>query len=206
MDKIDYKKIDKQFYLPKQKPAIVEIPKFKFVTIEEVGNPNSKTFEQVVEALYTFSYKVRMSHKSKDIPKGYYEYVVYPLEGIWDLQIPELGIANKDNFKYKMMIRQPEFLSTELFNRFIDEIKEKKDNIYTDKLKLEEIEEGLSCQMLHLGSYDSEPESFKLMEEFCKDNGYLRSSLIHKEIYLSDPRKTATEKLKTVLRFKAEKI
>lgn len=102
---------------------------------------------------------------------------------------------------YTIMIRQPDFLTVDLFERFLSETKKKKPNIFLDKIKYGTISEGLSCQMLHLGSYDNEPVSFEMMENFCKMNGYERISHTHREIYLSDPRKTESGKLKTVLRF-----
>lgn len=104
------------------------------------------------------------------------------------------------------MIRQPDFLTEELFERFITEAKNKKANAYIDKIRFDAITEGLCCQMLHIGSYDAEPESFEIMRQFCRDNGYERTCLKHREIYLSDPRKTEVHKLKTVLRFNVRKI
>jgi len=147
-------------------------------------------------------YMVLMSYKSSNVPEGYYDYTVFPLEGEWDLDDKDKAITDKSNYKYKIMIRQPEFLTTELFERFLLETKKKKRNEYLDKLYFEEIEEGLCCQMLHIGSYDNEFLSFKMMDDFCKANGYRRAIKAHREIYLSDPRKTESSKLKTILRYK----
>lgn len=205
IEKVDYKKTYKDYYIPKSKPEIINIPKILFVSIQGEGNPNGDDFSQAVEALYAFSYAVKMSYKSEKVPVGYYEYIVFPLEGEWDLIDKAKPSTDKDNFKYKIMIRQPDFLNIELFNRFINDIKKKKSNPLFDKLQLEVIEEGLSCQMMHLGSYDDELESFKVMENYCTQNSYIRASKTHREIYLSDPRKTETSKLKTVLRFKVIK-
>ena len=204
MDKLDYKKEYKELYLPKQSPVIISVPPIDFVMIEGEGNPNGEAFALASGALYGFSYAVKMSYKGNNVPPGYYEYVVFPLEGVWDLIDKTLPSTDKNNLKYKIMIRQPEFLTTELFERFLSETKKKKPNIYLNKLEYGKISEGLCCQMMHLGSYDDEPASFELMEQFCKDNGYKRISLLHREIYLSDPRKSAPEKLKTVLRFQVE--
>ncbi len=202
MVKLDYKKAYKELYLPKKNPVIVTVPPINFVMIDGEGNPNGEEFVLATGALYSFSYGVKMSYKSKDVPIGYFDYVVSPLEGVWDLVDKTLSPTDKNNFKYKIMIRQPEFLTTDLFERFLSETKKKKPNSYLDRIEYGTISEGLCCQMLHIGSYDDEPESFDLMEQFCKENGYKRISKTHREIYLSDPRKTEKSKLKTVLRFK----
>ncbi|HEY9060665.1 MAG TPA: GyrI-like domain-containing protein [Pseudobacteroides sp.] len=200
--KIDYKKAFKDLYLPKNSPCIIEVPSIKFATIDGTGDPNGEEFALATAALYSFSYAVKMSYKSKEIPEGFYDYTVFPLEGVWDLVDKTKSITDKSNYAYSVMIRQPEFLTDELFERFISETKKKKPNDYLDKIKYSVITEGMCCQMLHLGTYDDEPGSFKMMEQFCRDRGYERSSLKHREIYLSDPRKTEVDKLKTVLRFK----
>ncbi len=125
-----------------------------------------------------------------------YDYTVFPLEGVWDLMDKTKSLTDKSNFSYSIMIRQPDFLTNELFERFIIETKKKKPSVYLDKIEYDTITEGLCCQMLHLGSYDDEPESFEIMSQFCIDNGYERSSRKHRKIYLSDPRKTEAGKLK----------
>lgn len=204
MVKLDYKKEYKDLYLPKKNPVIVTVPSIDFIMIEGNGNPNGEQFALATAALYSFSYAVKMSYKSDNVPTSYYDYTVFPLEGVWDLMDKTLSPTDKSNFKYKIMIRQPDFLTAELFERFIFETKKKKPNIYLDKIEYSAISEGLCCQMLHLGSYDDEPASFGILEQFCKDNGYKRISHKHREIYLSDPRKTEPQKLKTVVRFQVE--
>lgn len=206
MGKIDYKKDFKEYYIPKKKPSIVNIPSMNFITIEGKGDPNGEEFGLRLEALYSFSYAVRMSHKSSNPPKNYYEYVVFPLEAIWDIEDKSLDSSMKENYLYKAMIRQPDFLDKDLSERFLEEIKKKKPNIYSDDLKFETIKEGLTCQILHTGSYDTEKESFEIMENYCKDNGYIRLAKVHREIYLSDPRRVDSSKLRTVLRFSVEKV
>ena len=201
MGKLDYKKDFKDIYLPKNIPCIIEVPPMKFAMIDGKGDPNGEEFALATAALYSFSYAVKMSYKSKEIPKGFYDYTVFPLEGVWDLVDKTKSITDKTNFAYSIMIRQPDFLSDELFERFITETKKKKPNDYLDKIKYVAITEGICCQMLHLGSYDDEPASFEMMEQFCIDRGYERISRKHREIYLSDPRKTEVSKLKTVLRY-----
>ncbi|ARU60116.1 hypothetical protein CBW65_02870 [Tumebacillus avium] len=204
-NKIDYKKDFKQLYLPKTVPAIVEVPKMQFLMVSGSGDPNGEKFTEVVEALYSLSYAVRMSYKSAEVPDGYYEYTVFPLEGVWDLLDRTKPATDKSNLKYTMMIRQPDFLTEPLFQRFLEQTKRKKKNPFLDEVRFEHAEEGLCCQMMHIGSFDEEPKSFAQMEAFCVENGFIRSSKIHREIYLSDPRKTKPEKMKTVLRFLVEK-
>ncbi len=205
MDKLDYKKEFKEFYVPQNKPSVIDVPSMRFAIINGEGDPNGEEFALATAALYSFSYTVKMSYKSKEIPEGFYDYVVFPLEGVWDLVDKTKPITDKSNYAYSIMIRQPDFLTNELFEQFISKAKKKKTNVYLDKIKYDTITEGLCCQMLHLGSFENESASFEIMRQFCKDNGYERSSLKHREIYLSDPRKTEASKLKTVLRFKVNK-
>lgn len=205
MMKVDYKKDFKELYVPKKTPSVVDVPVMTFAAIEGQGDPNGDEFGQATAALYSFSYAVRMSYKSKNPPEGYYEYKVFPLEGDWDLVDKNKPATDKTNLAYTIMIRQPDFLTESLYKRFIDETKKKKPNAFLDKVRLISVNEGLCCQMLHLGAYDDEPASFALMEEFCREYGYSRTSKKHREIYLSDPRRTEAAKLKTVLRFKIKK-
>ena len=199
--KVDYKKDYKHLYLPKTSPVIIDVPSIPFIMVSSSGDPNGEEFARATEALYSLSYAVKMSYKKEVVPVGYYEYTVFPLEGVWDLIDKSKPATDKSNLKYKIMIRQPDFLTEDLFNQFLEQTKKKKPNPYLDTMKFGEIEEGLCCQMMHLGSYDDEPESFSRMERFCHEQGYDRVSKVHREIYLSDPRKTEPSKLKTVLRF-----
>jgi hypothetical protein len=205
MAKVDYKKNYKELYLPKSIPSIIEVPSIRYVMIHGEGDPNGEEFAMATGALYSFSYAVKMSYKSQDVPDGYYDYTVFPLEGVWDLVDKSKPSTDKSNYAYSIMIRQPDFLSDELFERFLAETTKKKPSVYLDKIKLVTITEGLCCQMLHVGSFDDEPASFARMSQFCTEHGYDRSSLKHREIYLSDPRKTESAKLKTVLRFKVSR-
>jgi hypothetical protein len=182
--KVYYKKDYKQLYMPKTVPEIVVVPRMPFFKVSGSGDPNGEEFAKVTEALYSMSYAVRMSYKSEDVPVGYYEYTVFPLEGVWDLLDRSKPATDKNNLKYTIMIRQPDFLK---------------------KVRFEHVEDGLSCQMMHIGSFDDEPESFVRMEAFYTEHGFIRSSKIHREIYLSDPLKTEPSKLKTVLRFPVNK-
>ncbi|MDL2211691.1 GyrI-like domain-containing protein [Erysipelotrichaceae bacterium OttesenSCG-928-M19] len=207
MTKIDYKKDYKDIYLPKQKPSIIKLEPMKYVTIEYLGDPSDSKYQSVMSALYGFAYTIKMKSKKRD---DYYEYVVFPLEGIWDLQDYSLDKLEKSNFKATMMIRQPDFVDEKLFEEYREVLLSKEQDQAVIKriesAKLEIIDEDLCVQILHIGSYDDEPASFALMEQFCQENGYRRLSKVHKEIYLSDPRKVSKDKLKTVLRFKVEKL
>lgn len=203
--KVDYKKDFKQLYMPKSAPEIVVVPKMPFFMVSGSGDPNGEQFAKTTEALYSMSYAVRMSYKSDDVPAGYYEYTVFPLEGEWDLLDRSKPSTDKNNFKYTIMIRQPDFLTDERFERFLEQTKKKKPNPFLEKIRFEHVKDGLSCQMMHIGSFDEEPESFARMEAFCTEHGFIRQSKIHREIYLSDPRKTEASKMKTVLRFPVHK-
>lgn len=204
--KVDYKKDFKQLYVAKIHPEIVEVPRMPFYIVSGSGDPNGEEFTKATEALYSMSYAVKMSYKSEDVPIGYYDYTVFPLEGVWDLIDYSKSSTDKSNFKYTLMIRQPDFLTEEGFERFLGQTKRRKSNPYLDRVRFEYIEDGLNCQMMHIGSFDDEPESFARMEAYCTEHGYIRSSKIHREIYLSDPRKTEQSKLKTVLRFHVKPV
>lgn len=208
MNKFEWKKHSKELYLPKQKPAIIEVPEMKFFTIEGKGNPNSEPFKKNIETLYSLSYAVKMMSKKGMTPEGYFDYTVFPLEGYWDLDEKgrKLDYLNKDYLVYKLMIRQPDFVTEDVFHYAMDNVNGKKKAIDLEGVRFESITEGLCVQALHIGSYEGEPETFELMEQFCSQNNLKRAEKTHKEIYLSDARKTAPEKLKTVLRFKVTKI
>jgi hypothetical protein len=203
--KHEWRKKEKHIYLPKGQPKLIELPTFKYITIKGQGNPNNEDFARHVQTLYSIAYGIRMSYKWDNPPNGYYEYTVYPLEGFWDLidhskYVP--GQVDKDNLKYEIMLRQPDFLDQKLFDQVMEIVKKKKAGLDYDLVELKDINEGLCVQMLHKGSYESEPQSFSLMEKYAKENGYERQSKVHKEIYLKDPKKTDPDKLQTVLRFK----
>ena len=206
--KHEWRKKEKDIYLPPKKPVVIEVPKSNYFTLDGSGNPNSPFFSECIEALYAVSYAIRMSYKKGLQPSNFYEYTVYPLEGIWDISEKAKksfdGSIDKDELVFKLMIRQPDFVSHEFAARAKKWAQEKKDNALIDNLTFEEISEGKCVQMMHFGSYENEPESFAIMEAFCSQNNLIRTSKKHKEIYISDPRKVAPEKLKTVLRFAVE--
>jgi hypothetical protein len=204
--KQDWKKTDKQFYLPKTKPEIIKVPPFKFFSIQGQGDPNDKPFQECIGVLYSLAYAVKMSPKNNFAPKEYSEYTVFPLEGIWDLSEEAKKLnsekLDKSQLVFNLMIRQPDFVTQNFAQEAIERTKKKKYHPLLEKVRFEIIEDNNCIQMMHVGSYDNEPASFKQMEEFCRQNGYKRESKQHREIYLSDFRKVSPEKLKTVLRFK----
>ncbi len=204
--KHEWRKKEKQFYLPKTKPEQVEVPKLKYFMIKGKGNPNNEFFGEYIGVLYSLSYGVRMSHKAGFAPDGYFEYTVYPLEGIWDISDEakqnDTGILDKDTLIFNLMIRQPDFVTKDIAQEFIERTKKKKPHDLLEQVAFDSIEDGSCVQMMHLGSYDDEPESFKIMDDFCIKNNLIRESKQHREIYLSDVRKVRPDKLKTVLRYK----
>lgn len=204
--KHEWKKEDKQYYLPDSKPVLVKVPPFKFISITGQGDPNDKPFQDIIGVLYSLSYAVKMSPKNNFAPDDYFEYAVYPLEGIWDLteeakQNKSLTL-DKSQLVFNLMIRQPDFVIPAFALEIIERTKRKKYHPLLEKVRFEIIEDNKCIQMMHTGSYDDEPESFKLMEDFCLENGLKRESKKHREIYLSDFRKVSPDKLKTVLRFR----
>ncbi len=202
MTKYEWRKAEKELYLPKNKPMKLIVPEMNYITITGKGDPNEEAFSERVGALYAAAYLFRMLPKKGITTEGYFEYTVYPLEGEWTTSQRDDGPLDKRLFEYRIMIRQPQFVTAKLFEELKPRLAEKIPAALLTELRFETIKEGPSVQMLHIGPYDTEPASFQKMEEFCLENDWVRQSKDHKEIYLSDPRKTAPEKMKTVLRFK----
>ena len=205
-DKHEWRKKEKALYLPKNKPEVIDIPEFKFITIEGEGSPADSVFTDYIGALYSLAYTIKMMPKKMDRqPKGYFDFTVYPLEGVWDINDKAKanfkGRINKEDLVYKLMIRQPDFVSENFYSEMLEVAKEKKKNPLLEQINFERLSERRCVQMLHLGPFEDEPASFEIMEGFAKSEGVVRLSKIHREIYLSDHRKVAPEKLKTVLRF-----
>ncbi|MGI6705581.1 MAG: GyrI-like domain-containing protein [Clostridia bacterium] len=206
--KFEWRKDAKKFYLPKAQPEMITVPPQKFFILCGQGNPNSDRFAEEVGVLYALSYAIKMMPKNNITPEGYFEYTVFPLEGIWDLAEEARGLdsLDKDKLVYTIMIRQPDFVTDDLAQLAIEKAKQKNPHPLYDKVRFGSIEDGLCVQMMHVGPYDSEPESFAKMEAFCRENNLKRKSLTHREIYITDPRRTPPEKRKTELRFKVEKV
>ena len=207
MIKYEWKKEEKNVYEPKVKPVFIEVPEYSYLVIEGKGNPNSEEFSKDVEALYKMAYTIRMSYKKSYAPDNYYEYTVFPLEGVWDIDENDYrdGKIDKNKLKYRIMIRQPDFFNDKLFNEAKKDALKSKGNII-NKIIVERSKKETCCQILHVGPYDTENESFDKITEFLVENGFKRTQKSHREIYLSDPRKTQKEKMKTTLRVRVEKI
>lgn len=201
--KHEYKKQEKELYCPKETPQLLEVPKQKFFCIKGQGDPNKEDYSERVGVLYALSYAVRMMPKNGFTPKGYFEYTVYPLEGIWDLTEKgrHLTYLDKNELLYTIMIRQPDFVTDEVVEKAFEIANKKKPHPLLKEAYFEEIEDGLSVQILHIGSYDTEQQSFDKMMDFIEQNNYERRLLTHREVYLSDVRKTEVSKLKTILRY-----
>lgn len=204
--KYEWRKKEKQYYLPKAKPEVVKIEKFKFIQIKGNGNPNGNEFSEKVGALYSIAYAIKMMPKKGITPQGYFDYTVYPLEGIWGLDEEgrKKDILDKNNLVYNIMIRQPDFVNKQVFELAVDLTKKKKFNKYLDEIEFDYIDEGMCVQMMHIGPFDEEYKTFEIMKEFCSDNKLSIKDKNHREIYISDFRKTSPEKLKTVLRYMVE--
>lgn len=198
MAKIDYKKELKSFYKPSAKaPGIANIPKMNFLMVDGRGNPNTaQSYKDAIEALYPVAYALKFKIKKT---QGI-DYVVMPLEGLWWAEDMDTFISrDKDAWLWTMMIMQPEYVTAELVEEVKAEVAKKKAPAALDKVKFVAYAEGLSVQILYTGSYDNEGPTIAAMHDFAEQHGYsLRGK--HHEIYLSDARKTAPDKLKTVLR------
>ena len=206
----DFKKEYREFYLPKNKPSIIEIPPMNYIAVRGKGNPNDGNGEYInsIGLLYGIAYTIKMSYKGDHKIDGYFEYVVPPLEGFWWQDgVSGIDYSRKDDFQWISVIRLPDFVSREDFDWAAEEATRKKKTDFS-KVEYFHYEEGLCVQCMHLGSYDDEPETVKLMDECMKENGYvldINEHRYHHEIYLSDPRKTETGKLKTVIRHPVRK-
>ncbi len=214
-EKLDYKKEYKDLYLPKTKPMVIDVPEMTFIQVEGKGNPNtSESYKKAMEILYGLSFGIKMSKMSGSQPEGYFEYVVPPLEGLWWLEgniytgKGELA-GLKDKFCWISMIRQPEFVTPEVFEWAKENLKKKNPDVDFSATKLVKFTEGLCCQVMHIGPYDDEPATIEKLQQFMDENGYacdIGEERLHHEIYLGDPRRTKPERLRTVLRHPVRKI
>lgn len=201
----DYKKEYKEFYLPPAKPGIVTIPAMNFVAVRGSGNPNDEDgeYKAALELLYGIAFTLKMSYKGSHRIDGYFEYVVPPLEGFWWQEgVAGIDYAHKNDFQWISVIRLPDFVTKADFDWAVAEATAKKKREFS-KAEFLTYEEGLCVQCMHLGSYDNEPATVQLMNDFAKAQGYqiaIDDVRRHHEIYLSDPRRTAPDKLKTVIR------
>ncbi len=207
----DFKKEYKELYLPKHTPEIVDVPYMNFVALQGTGDPNEEggAYQQAISVLYAISYTIKMSYKSDHRIKGFFEYVVPPLEGFWwQNGIEGVNYADKSDFNWISVIRLPDFVTKADFE-WAAAAAEKKKKIDCSRAEFQTIREGLCVQIMHIGSYDSEPESVDRMNNYLRENGYqndMSESRLHHEIYLSDPRKTVPGKLKTIIRHPIKRI
>ena len=207
----DFKKEYKEFYSPKDQPSIITNPKANYLAVKGRGNPNIEggEYQTAIAILYAVSYTLKMSYKTDYQIKGFFEYVVPPLEGFWWQDgIEGIDYSHKESFNWLSVIRVPDFISRNDVN-WAKERATKKKKIDCNPLELLAIDEGLCVQIMHHGTYDDEPATVKLMDDYIARQGYqndFREDRLHHEIYLSDPRKTAKEKTKTIIRHPIRKI
>ena len=225
----DLKKEYKEFYMPKNKPEIVKIPPMNYVAVRGKGNPNVECgdYQQAIGILYAVAYTLKMSYKTDYKIEGFFEYVVPPLEGFWwqgeqhpvdaemrtdrtDRRENTKGIdySNKDTFNWISVIRLPDFITEKDFAWAVQTATRKK-KIDCSPTEFLTIDEGLCVQIMHQGSFDSEPATVALLEDYLKEQGYennINEQRLHHEIYMSDARKVAPEKWKTVIRHPIKKV
>ena len=206
----DYKKEYKEFYMPKNKPGIVTIPKMNYIAVRGKGNPNQEDgeYKQSIGLLYGIAFTIKMSYKGDHKIDGYFEYVVPPLEGLWWQDgVEGIDYSHKESFQFISMIRLPDFVTKEDFEWAVGEATKKKKTDFS-KVEFLEYDEGMCVQCMHIGAYDNEPATIEMMDKYAAENGYeidITDSRYHHEIYLSDPRRCDVNKLKTVVRHPIKK-
>ncbi|MDD5811709.1 MAG: GyrI-like domain-containing protein [Treponema sp.] len=206
----DFKKEYKEFYLPKNKPQIINVPKANYIAIRGQGNPNEEggAYQRAISVLYAVAYTLKMSYKTDYKIAGFFEYVVPPLEGFWWQDgIHGVDYSKKDEFNWISIIRLPDFITRENFDWAVKTASEKK-KIDCSSAEFFTVEEGLCVQIMHMGSFDDEPASLEKMDKYLEENGYdkdFSDTRLHHEIYLSDPRKSTPDKQKTVIRHPVKK-
>ena len=206
----DFKKEYKEFYMPKNKPQIVTIPKANYIAVRGKGNPNEEggEYKAAIGVLYAVAYTLKMSYKTDYKIDGFFEYVVPPLEGFWwQDNVDGVDYQNKDSFNWISVIRLPDFVTQDDFEWAV-KTAEKKKKIDCSKAEFLTVDEGLCVQIMHFGAFDDEPVSVALMDEYISAQGYendITDKRLHHEIYLSDARKVPKEKMKTVIRHPIKK-
>ena len=205
----DFKKEYKEFYMPKNKPEIVSVPKANYIAVRGKGDPNEEggAYQQAIGVLYAVAYTLKMSYKTDYRIAGFFEYVVPPLEGFWWQDDAEgIVLSNKSAFHWISAIRLPDFVTQKDFDWAVENATKKK--LDCSAAEFLTVDEGLCVQIMHLGSFDDEGSTIALMDDYLAQNGYendLTKERLHHEIYLSDARKVAPEKWKTVIRHPIKK-
>lgn len=201
----DYKKEYQEFYMPKSKPSIVTVPEVNYIAVRGQGDPNPEDsdYKKAINLLYGVAFTIKMSKKGSHQIEGYFDYVVPPLEGFW-WQDDVIGVdyAHKEGFNWISVIRLPDFVTRDDFKWAVEEATRKKKQDFS-KVEFLTYEEGLCVQCMHIGPYDDEPATVQMMHEYMEEEGYvldITDQRLHHEIYLSDARKVAPERLKTVIR------
>lgn len=198
--KYEWKKNEKNLYGVKQKPQLIEIPSAYYIMIKGEGNPNESDFSSRISALYSLAYGIKMLFKNMEKEElEYSDFTVFPLEGIWEKSDDEEFDKNK--LKYTIMIKQPYFITKEIFELAFEKVKKKKPNELYDEVSFDCIESKKAIQILHIGSFDTEIESFEKLDNFANEMNLERSEKLHTEIYLNNKNRTAEDKLKTILRY-----
>lgn len=206
----DFKKEYKEFYMPKNKPEIVTVPKANYIAVRGKGDPNDENgaYQQAISVLYAVAYTLKMSYKTDYKIKGFFEYVVPPLEGFWWQDHAEgIDYSDKSAFRWISVIRLPDFVSENDFAWAVDTATKKK-GLDCSSAEFLTVDEGLCVQIMHLGAFDKEPETVEMMDAYIKENGYvndINDKRLHHEIYMSDARRVAPEKWKTVIRHPIKK-
>ena len=208
----DFKKEYKEFYLPKNKPSIVNVPKMNYIAVRGKGNPNDENgdYKNTIGLLYGIAYTIKMNYKGTHKIDGFFEYVVPPLEGFWWQEglKGSIDYNNKNTMHFISIIRLPDFVTKKDFEWAITEATRKKKQDFS-RVEFLSYNERICVQCMHLGSYDDEPATVNLMHKYMEENGYeldITDERYHHEIYLSDPRKCDVSKLKTVIRHPIKKI
>lgn len=208
----DYKKEYKEFYLPKNRPSIIDIPRMNFLAVRGKGNPNQADgeYKKSIELLYAIAFTIKMSKKTDHRIEGYFDYVVPPLEGFWwqdSSANGKLDYSRKDKLNFISAIRLPDFVTKADFDWAITTATQKKQCDFSP-VEFFTYDEGTCVQCMHIGSYDNEPSTIELMHQYADENSYeldITRQRYHHEIYLSDPRKCAIDKLRTVIRHPVKK-
>jgi len=205
--KHEWKKHERELYGVKDKPQILTVPRHNYIMLQGMGNPNLDDFSQRVGVLFSLAYPLKFSFKAAGrhhAPQSetcpYDDYSVYPLEGIWSTGNPD-DLSDKDSFAYTIMIRQPDWITGDMFAETLETIRRKKPHPFLDQVVFDSMEDGLCLQLLHKGSFDLEPASFARMDSYASEHGFVRIGHKHREIYLNDARKTEEGKRLTVLRY-----